>query len=155
MTGIGKWSDSTAGTYVWSKSMQVCGVTSVEDCELAARSGADLVGMIMWPKAARSVSDATAAAICARASELGAKAVGVFVDETPAVIAARAKKAGLAMVQLHGDGARQGLHDLPESIGVVYVMHATPEGVVQTPLPSAVPHSAGQEPRRVRSFCCQ
>jgi phosphoribosylanthranilate isomerase len=45
--------------------VQICGVTNVEDAALAVRKGADLIGMIMWPKAKRSVDDNTAAAITA------------------------------------------------------------------------------------------
>jgi hypothetical protein len=40
----------------------------VTDAEHAVKNGADLIGMIMWPKAKRSVDDATAAAISACAS---------------------------------------------------------------------------------------
>lgn len=35
----------------------------MEDAEHAVGNGADLIGMIMWPKAKRSVDDSTAAAI--------------------------------------------------------------------------------------------
>jgi phosphoribosylanthranilate isomerase len=45
--------------------VQICGVTNVQDAEHAVKNGADLIGMIMWPKAKRSVDDATAAAISA------------------------------------------------------------------------------------------
>jgi hypothetical protein len=44
--------------------LQICGITSVDDCKLAAGLGADLIGMIMWPNAKRSVSDAVAKDIC-------------------------------------------------------------------------------------------
>lgn len=43
--------------------MQICGVTNVEDAEVAVKNGAEFIGMIMWPKAKRAVDDATAAAI--------------------------------------------------------------------------------------------
>lgn len=39
------------------------------DAELAVQNGADLIGMIMWPKAKRSVDDSTAAAISACTSQ--------------------------------------------------------------------------------------
>jgi phosphoribosylanthranilate isomerase len=42
---------------------------------------ATLAGMIMWPKAKRSVSDDTARMIAHVAVEQGATPVGVFVDE--------------------------------------------------------------------------
>lgn len=43
-------------------------------------------GMIMWPKAKRSVSDATARQIATVSREHGAEAVGVFVDESADII---------------------------------------------------------------------
>lgn len=106
----------------------------------------------MWPRAARSVDNATAAAICQRAKELGATPVGVFVDETPDVIEQRAQQAGLQLVQLHGDGARAGLNGLPSSLGIVYVMHASPDGAIHTALPSEMPCTDAQSRRRVRCF---
>jgi N-(5'phosphoribosyl)anthranilate (PRA) isomerase len=130
---------------------QICGVTSEADCELALSHGADLIGMIMWPMAKRSVSDATAAAICACAARHGARAVGVFVDEDASTIVERAERAGLHFAQLHGDGARAALHEVADGLGVVYVMHAAPDGTLQTQLPSEVPCPHGRQPRKV---CC-
>lgn len=46
-------------------------------------------GMIMWPKAKRSVSDNTARAIAEAAKDAGALPVGVFVDEDPSTIIQR------------------------------------------------------------------
>lgn len=53
------------------------------------QSGADFIGMIMWPKAKRFVSIETARKIVAVAKDHGAQPVGVFVDEDAATIAAR------------------------------------------------------------------
>lgn len=48
----------------------------------------------------------------------------------------RCRKAGIGVAQLHGEGARSALPDLQGTgLEVVYVMHATPDGKVQTPLP--------------------
>lgn len=69
--------------------IKVCGVTNADDAKLAAQSGADFIGMIMWPKAKRSVSIQTARQIVAVARESDATPVGVFVDEDAATIAAR------------------------------------------------------------------
>jgi phosphoribosylanthranilate isomerase len=49
----------------------------------AAQSGADLVGIILWPRSKRSVTDPERArAIANAAREGGAEPVGVFVDES-------------------------------------------------------------------------
>lgn len=79
----------------------------------------------------------------------GARPVGVFVDEDAATIARRCDAAGLAFAQLHGDGARAALFDLPLALPVVYVLHATPKGAVQTPTPSQLAQTLGREPRKV------
>jgi phosphoribosylanthranilate isomerase len=74
--------------------------------------------MIMWPKAKRSVSDATAADIAAAAKQHGAQPVGVFVDEDAATIARRCEAAGLGIAQLHGDNSRAALADIPDGLQV-------------------------------------
>lgn len=108
--------------------------------------------MIMWQKAKRCVDADTAAAISAAARRHGAQAVGVFVDEPAHEIAARCKQAQLDFAQLHGESARAALNELPPDLKVIYVMHATLEGHVQTELPSTQPVSDGQEARRVSTL---
>jgi hypothetical protein len=50
--------------------------------------------------------------------------------------ALRCRKGGIGVAQLHGDGARSALPNLQGTgLEVVYVMHATPDGQVQTPQP--------------------
>lgn len=49
-------------------------------------AGANLIGMILWPKAKRSISPATARQIAAVARRHGAEPVAVFVDEDAATI---------------------------------------------------------------------
>jgi len=122
--------------------VKVCGVTNPSDARAAAAAGADLVGMIMWPRAKRSVSDATAREIAGAARAGGALPVGVFVDEGAAEIVARCRASGLRAAQLHGDGARAALAELdPGAVPVVvYVLHASEAGEVATALP---PTAAG------------
>lgn len=43
----------------------------------------------------------------------------------------------MRVAQLHGDGARAALPDLPAGLAVVYVLHADKAGNVQTALPPA------------------
>lgn len=50
----------------------------------------------------------------------------------------RCQAAGIPVAQLHGDGARAGLEQLQQSgLQLIYVMHATPDGRLVTPLPPA------------------
>ncbi len=44
---------------------------------------------------------------------------------------------GVRVAQLHGEGARAALPDLPADLAVIYVLHADKAGNVQTPLPPA------------------
>jgi len=87
--------------------VKVCGVARPEDALCAAQAGADMVGMIVWPKSKRSVDFGMASAICEAARAGGAEPVGVFVDESAERIAEACREiSGLRRIQLHGDGAR-------------------------------------------------
>lgn len=116
--------------------IKVCGVTSPEDAKLAASGGANLIGMIMWPKAGRSVSLETARAIALETRQHGSEAVGVFVDESAEKIASICEAVGISYAQLHGDDARASFNELPGHLGVIYVVHADSNGTIQTPLPA-------------------
>ena len=98
--------------------IKICGVTSPEDAELAAKAGADFVGTILWQGARRAVSLQTAAKISETAERYGAQPVAVFVDEDFADIVRACKQAGIKIAQLHGRGARGSLHDLPNWLKV-------------------------------------
>ena len=124
--------------------VKVCGLTSEADAALAAGAGADLLGIILWPRARRSVPPAAARSIVAAGRAAGAKqVVGVFVDEDAAAIEAACVSAGVTVAQLHGDGARAALPHLPAWMEVVYVLQAGPDGRVVTPSPAAVCEAAG------------
>jgi phosphoribosylanthranilate isomerase len=115
--------------------IKVCGITNAEDAGLAASTGANLIGMILWPKAARSVSTDTAKSIASVARRHNAEPVAVFVDEDADTIISVCQAAGIKIAQLHGDGARAALPHLPASLAVIYVMHADTNGILQTPIP--------------------
>lgn len=79
-----------------------CGITSVDDAELALAAGAWALGVILWPGSARACDPAVAARI-ARTFKRRAQVVGVFVNPTLDEVAMTADALGLTMVQLHGD----------------------------------------------------
>lgn len=93
--------------------IKICGVTNVSDAELVAKSGANFVGMIMWPKARRAVSIEISSQIADIARKHGAEPVAVFVDETFADIVNTCKSTGIKIAQLHGKESRKALQDLP------------------------------------------
>lgn len=76
-------------------------------------------GMILWPKAKRAVGVSTAARIAAEAVQRGAQPVAVFVDEDADTIARVCSEAGISTAQLHGDGARASLADIPPELQVM------------------------------------
>ncbi|CAI5995653.1 unnamed protein product [Closterium sp. NIES-64] len=79
---------------------KICGVTSEEDAAFAAANGAAFVGMILWPKAKRSIALPVAARVAAAARSGGAVPVGVFVDENAAEIEAACREAGVFVAQV-------------------------------------------------------
>ena len=82
--------------------VKVCGLTRLEDAELAVDLGADAVGFIFWPKSPRVVGVDRAAAI-ARALPAFVARVGVFVNPEPDEVKRIADEVGLSAAQLHGD----------------------------------------------------
>lgn len=82
--------------------VKVCGVTRVDDAELATSLGAWAVGMVFYAPSPRRCSLEQALAISQtlrRRTEL----VGVFVNESLQRIAEIAEQLQLSIVQLHGD----------------------------------------------------
>ena len=82
--------------------VKVCGITRLEDAELAASLGAWGIGFILWPGSKRHVDPAVAAGI-ARVMRRQVELVGVFVNQTLDEIAGSVDVLGLTHVQLHGD----------------------------------------------------
>jgi phosphoribosylanthranilate isomerase len=82
--------------------VKVCGITRLEDAELATELGAWALGFILWEPSPRAVEPAVAAGI-ARAMRRRAELVGVFVNAGLEEIAQAAEALHLTHVQLHGD----------------------------------------------------
>ena len=81
--------------------VKICGITNLEDARAAIEGGAQALGFNFWPGSPRYIAPEAARAIT---TELPAHVckVGVFVDEKPEKVAAIARRAGLDVVQLHG-----------------------------------------------------
>lgn len=82
--------------------VKICGITRLEDAELAASLGAWALGFILWPGSSRAVEEAVAAGI-ARQVRRRVELVGVFVNPTLDEVAHAADAIGLTHLQLHGD----------------------------------------------------
>ncbi len=81
---------------------KICGITRLEDAELAIEHGAWALGFILWPGSKRAIDPAGAAAIAARVRRR-AQLFGVYVNPSLEEVAATADAIGLTHVQLHGD----------------------------------------------------
>jgi len=92
--------------------VKICGITSVADGLMAARCGADAVGLILWPESARAV-DIEAARAIALALPPFVHRVGVFVNPTRAEVERAVAEIGLDVVQLHGEETPEFCRDLP------------------------------------------
>lgn len=84
---------------------KICGITRIEDAELAAGEGADFLGLNFWPGSKRRVTPelAQVLAAAARATAPQVQLVGLFVDQSDGEIAGIAGALDLDVVQLHGD----------------------------------------------------
>ena len=82
--------------------VKVCGITNLDDALVAAAAGADALGFNFWPRSARFIEPQRAADIIKHLPPL-VTAVGVFVNAGAAEVERTARRAGLTVVQLHGD----------------------------------------------------
>lgn len=82
--------------------VKICGLTRLEDAELAAELGAWALGMVFYEGSPRRCSDEQALRI-SRALRRRAELCGVFVNASLEQIVHAAEELSLALVQLHGD----------------------------------------------------
>ena len=82
--------------------VKICGLTSIDDAQLAVDSGADAVGFVFWPASPRYITPERAGVIVATVPRF-VTAVGVFVNQSPGEIRRVVDEVGLGAVQLHGD----------------------------------------------------
>lgn len=82
--------------------VKICGITRVEDAELAVELGAWALGFILWQRSPRACDPPVAAGI-ARAVRRRVNTVGVFVNPTLDEVTHAAEQIGLTHLQLHGD----------------------------------------------------
>lgn len=82
--------------------VKICGITRMQDAELAVSLGAWAIGMIFYEPSPRRCSLEQAQAI-SQALRRKVQLVGVFVNESLPRIADIAEQLQLSIVQLHGD----------------------------------------------------
>jgi phosphoribosylanthranilate isomerase len=82
--------------------VKFCGITRMEDAELAVSLGAWAIGLILWPGSKRACDPAEGVRI-SNALRRKVEVVGVFVNQSLDEVAALADMLHLSIVQLHGD----------------------------------------------------
>jgi len=82
--------------------IKVCGITRREDALVAAEAGASAIGFVFYPGSPRCVTADRAAAL---GEGLDVWKAGIFVDESPANIAAVLREARLDVAQIYGGAA--------------------------------------------------
>ena len=107
--------------------VKVCGITRLDDAELAASLGAWALGFILWPSSPRAVEEAVAAGI-ARRVRRRAELVGVFVNPTLDEVTHAAEAIGLTHVQLHGDEGPSFANEVARRTGAKVIKAARVSG---------------------------
>jgi phosphoribosylanthranilate isomerase len=82
--------------------VKICGITNLEDAQVAVEAGADALGFNFYEKSPRCVSMATAAEI-SRALPPFTLRVGVFVNPAEELVRRAMAECSLNLLQFHGD----------------------------------------------------
>ena len=85
----------------WTR-IKICGIGRVSDALLAARAGADAIGLVFHPTAKRSISVEAAREIIAAIPPF-VTPVGLFVDADIDKVIEVSRELGLRHIQLHGN----------------------------------------------------
>lgn len=104
--------------------VKICGITRLEDAQLAVQLGASAIGFIFWPSSQRYIPPSRAAEIAA-ALPARIATIGVFVDQARNFIWNAAEQVGLTALQLHGSETLDFAAALPRP--VIKAVPVTPE----------------------------
>jgi phosphoribosylanthranilate isomerase len=96
--------------------VKICGLTRLEDAQLAVQHGAWALGVIMWPDSPRHCTPQQAADIASEYRR-SAEIVGVFVDAKLDYVTEVVEATGMTMVQLHGDEGQQYAEEVARRTG--------------------------------------
>ncbi|GAB4039546.1 MAG: phosphoribosylanthranilate isomerase [Rubrivivax sp.] len=82
--------------------IKICGLTREADVDAAVEAGADAIGFVLYPKSPRAVDPARAGVLARRLPPF-VTPVLLFVNATPAEVAAGVAAVPHALLQFHGD----------------------------------------------------
>ena len=109
--------------------IKICGITNLEDAQMAVDAGADALGFVFYEKSPRGIDLETAREIVTKLPQKVEK-VGLFVYSDPERIHHIASEIGLTVVQLHGKELVEGVWEderpAEECFGVSKVIPVIP-----------------------------
>ena len=111
-----------------STRVKICGVTRLQDAQLAAELGAWAVGMVFYPASRRCCQLDEAEAIGA-ALRRRVELAGVFVNATLEEIADVSERVGLTLVQLHGEEGPAFCSEVARRTGARTIKAASVQGL--------------------------
>ena len=82
--------------------IKICGLTRIEDLQLAVNAGADAIGLVFYPPSPRFVDLSTAAELARRVPPF-VTLVGLFVNAAPEVVRETLAAVPIHLLQFHGD----------------------------------------------------
>jgi phosphoribosylanthranilate isomerase len=106
---------------------KVCGITNIEQAEAIASQGVHYIGFIFYPSSKRYALSSLSLEDIAGFKPTNAKKVGVFVNETIENVLDTTRKAGLDMIQLHGDEDASYCATIQEAFPVIKVFRVSKE----------------------------
>jgi phosphoribosylanthranilate isomerase len=111
--------------------VKICGITNGADARAAIDAGANLLGFNFYEKSPRFITEAEAKKI---RPQLPAKikAVGIFVDASPADVTAFRKSLKLDAAQLHGDETPEDVAELARILPVIKAFRVEPDFRLKT-----------------------
>jgi phosphoribosylanthranilate isomerase len=111
--------------------VKICGITNSADALAAIDAGANLLGFNFYEKSPRFITEAEAKKI---RPQLPAKikAVGIFVDASPADVTAFRKSLKLDAAQLHGDETPEDVAELARILPVIKAFRVEPDFRLKT-----------------------
>lgn len=111
-----------------STRVKICGIRTSDALDAALEAGADLIGLVLYPKSPRNVSLDEAAALASRARDRGgAEVVTLLVDPDDALVEAVAESIKPDLIQLHGHETTARVEAVRKSSGL-RILKAVPVG---------------------------
>jgi len=106
--------------------VKICGITNSADALAAVEAGANLLGFNFYEKSPRFITESEAARI-RRQLPKKVKAVGIFVNASPAEVTELRKSVKLDAAQLHGDESPEVTAEIARLLPVIKAFRVEPD----------------------------